>query len=88
MGEQPLLPCRIEEVEPALLLDALQARDQLEAEIQRLDDPDVVLGQVLAQPVDLGIGAQGRPFQSSVTSLPRRGIVIRRNGNVSLATPG
>ena len=59
MLEQPLLASRIEEVDPDLLFHALELRDQLEPGVQRLDDPHVVVRELLAELADAGVVGGG-----------------------------
>ena len=57
--EQPLLAGRIEEVDSDLLFHPLEPRDQLESDVQRLDDPHVVVRKLLAQLGDAGVVGGG-----------------------------
>ena len=47
--QHPLLSRRVEEADTALLLHLLEPRDELQPGVERLDDADVVVGELLAQ---------------------------------------
>src|SRR5262249_41765932 len=59
--QHPLLALRVDERQPARLLVALQARAELEARVDRLDDRAVVVGDLLPELPDQRVGFAHRP---------------------------
>src|SRR5439155_6155720 len=85
--QEALLLFRIDELDPRIVLVALELGDEPQARVDRVDDDPVLLGDLRAQALDRCV-AHGRPAMCNRSLFRLRGIVISLNGYVRRGTTG
>ena len=87
--QHPLLAVGVDEREPARLLVALQARDELQARVHRLDDRAVVVRDLLPELADERVVlGHGLPCSLTYTGFVLRAMAIARYGYVTRGSTG